>query len=358
MLYCSPEDLEVLSTPEGIGFYSPATGDRWLWEAAPSATVARVLSELRRPREEQDIRQFVESQTPDGSALVDALIGHELLKPFDPDGRTETSLGWADRGWSDAARLHMHVQSLANFDYSDPHGYRNDFRQMAEQVAQEGVPESFKSYDSAGSIALTRRETRLGSSGVNPGSTELQMNWTVDYLSDFLRLVVGRTGWKKLAASGQHFTRTSPSGGARQPTEAYLLVADVAGMERGAYHYSVEHHRLELLATDFDVEDFIRRNVIVMPHRGPKFLAFSMVYTTIFERSMHRYRESRSYRVMHFDIGHLFGTAHLLLDSTSAPYFSGYAVREEPVARLLGLDVLMESPMAHTTVGRGDMHGQ
>ena len=46
---------------------------------------------------------------------------------------------------------------------------------------------------------------------------------------------------------GQYVLKTSPSGGARHPTEVYPVVLRVDGVEPGLYHYSVKNHGLELL---------------------------------------------------------------------------------------------------------------
>jgi SagB-type dehydrogenase family enzyme len=352
MYYCSPSDLEVISTPEGVGFYDPATGDRWLWESAPSLAIIGMMSELRSPHAEKELMSVARAHFgAEAQTVVDALIEQEMLRPTTQRKRNISGMGWHEDGWADAARLHLHIQSLRNFDYSTPHGYRDDFKLMAENSTSERVPDKFKHYSQAPYVELSRDQSDIGKACMYAKSSSGDLSWNIDQLSDFLRLALGKTGTKKLAATGQHMTRTSPSGGARHPTEAYIFVAEVDGVRAGAYHYNVEKHGLELLRADFDVDDFIRRNIIVMAGRGPRRLAFSIVYTTIFERSMHRYREPRSYRVMHYDIGHLFGTSHLLLDSLDSPYFSGYAVSEAALCQIIGLPMYWETPMAHTTVG-------
>jgi hypothetical protein len=42
--------------------------------------------------------------------------------------------------------------------------------------------------------------------------------------------------------------KTSPSGGARHPIEAYVLVRRVTGIRPGVYHYSVKRHALSAAA--------------------------------------------------------------------------------------------------------------
>lgn len=351
MRYSCPNDLEILSTPNGIGFYDPVTGDHWIWETPPSRALLAFLSASREVTTAMDLESAARTHFGDAAtAVLAALIGAKLLVPHQINRRCVDSTAWGDYGWSAAARLHLHIQSLATQDYSASGGYSEDFRQMAVRLRTEAPPENFKRYPDASFLSLPRTVGSLGQ--VLVGTTEPCIaEWDTTHLGDFLRLVFGQIGTKRLAASGDHILRTSPSGGARHPTEAYIFIVNVHGVPPGIYHYCVEAHGLELVATPPNLDELIRNDIVVMRGREPSPLAFSIVYTTIFERSMYRYREPRSYRVVHLDIGHLFGTAHLLLDCAGVSYFSGYAVNEESIGGAIGLHILAESPMAHTTVG-------
>ena len=66
---------------------------------------------------------------------------------------------------------------------------------------------------------------------------------------------------------------------------------------------------------------------------------------------MHRYRDSRSYRVMHYDIGHLLQTTAYLSNAISAQYYGGYSLHDSAVEELIGIDGIFESAMAFAAVG-------
>jgi hypothetical protein len=75
------------------------------------------------------------------------------------------------------------------------------------------------------------------------------------------------------------------------------------------------------------------------------------LYSSIFERSMYRYRDSRSYRVINFDIGHLMQTVSYLAKSIGAHAYGGYSHKDALVDKFLGIDGVIESSMAYTALG-------
>lgn len=60
-----------------------------------------------------------------------------------------------------------------------------------------------------------------------------------------------------LTDSWQRVFKTSPSGGARHPTEVYLYARDVEGLAPGAYHYAAADHSLEYLGRRLDDERLV-----------------------------------------------------------------------------------------------------
>ena len=70
---------------------------------------------------------------------------------------------------------------------------------------------------------------------------------TAEELSLVLRYVWGCHGTARLGEDVVVLKKTSASGGSLHPIEVYPLVRAVDGIEPGLYHYSVEHHALELI---------------------------------------------------------------------------------------------------------------
>ena len=74
------------------------------------------------------------------------------------------------------------------------------------------------------------------------------------------------------------------------------------------------------------------------------------IYSSLFERSMFRYREPRSYRVMHYDLGHLMKNVNLISRAYSRDCYSGPSLPEKLIEELINLDGIRESVMSFSAV--------
>ncbi|WP_313055399.1 SagB/ThcOx family dehydrogenase [Pseudomonas lopnurensis] len=142
-----------------------------------------------------------------------------------------------------------------------------------------------------------------------------------------LQLSLGVTAWKSLGPD-RWAVRANPSSGNLHPTEAYLLVAGIEGLENGLYHYRPEDHALELRARHA-VEASTPRLAITL--------------TSVIWREAWKYGE-RAFRYGQLDIGHAVGTLRY------AAAVLGWRLQEQAqvgsatLARLAGVDRLEEFP--------------
>ena len=112
-------------------------------------------------------------------------------------------------------------------------------------------PAAVKRYDTAPSVELPKPRVRGGF----PAVLRDRRTWRrfgrrpidIDSLSALLHLSFGVQGWASTHGEGRVPLKTSPSGGARHPLEAYVVVRRAAGLESGIYHYASDVHRLERL---------------------------------------------------------------------------------------------------------------
>ncbi|MBS3050735.1 MAG: SagB/ThcOx family dehydrogenase [Candidatus Aenigmarchaeota archaeon] len=93
--------------------------------------------------------------------------------------------------------------------------------------------------------------------------------------------------------------RTYPSAGARFPIEIYPIVFNVDGLERGAYHYDMPRHRLEILLEQ-DLRD--RETEIVSPYLSNT--AAALVLTAVLARSEVKYG-NKAYPYSLIEAGHI-----------------------------------------------------
>jgi SagB-type dehydrogenase family enzyme len=163
-----------------------------------------------------------------------------------------------------------------------------------------------------------------------------------------LQVTWGVTARGRVPGQGDVFLKTSPSGGARHPTEVYLVAIDVNGLERGLYYYQPSQHALVRLPTAVDA----RTLAGYLPgqrwyHRAPALF----VMTTVFAREVWRYPFARAYRATLLDAGHLCQTFCLAATWLKLAPFCTMALADSRIEADLGIDGRSESVVYAAGVG-------
>lgn len=126
---------------------------------------------------------------------------------------------------------------------------------------------------------------------------------TLEQLGDCLFAAAGITGFGRPEAPGlEPFpVKASPSGGARNPYEAYVYVQRVGGLARGIYHYSGLEHTLALVRDD-------KLPPVSAMLGGQEWFdgaAALVILCARFERTMWKYLHPAAYRVVLIEAGHI-----------------------------------------------------
>jgi len=276
------------------------------------------------------------------------LEGRDQTRPDDEADR------WRARGWGDAFAYHQAVCNLPRFDYANKRGHHEDLEMMRGFVAEETPPDNYKDYPDAEFVPLAEKpvveqasiaEILLDQPAVlDPGRMDFATFSWLTYLA------FGQTFTRRMQVTGAHVAKTSPSGGSRHPTEVYAVVHDVEDVDPGIYHYSVRRNGLETIERG-PVSQWVREHVLCHPTRPGFTPAVVYIFSSIFARSMFRYREPFSYRVMSHDIGHVMQTMRYLARAVRRPSYTAYSFHDSVVAARLGLDGFDEAPMAYAIVG-------
>ena len=127
---------------------------------------------------------------------------------------------------------------------------------------------------------------------------------TVRTLSRFFEFALALSAWKK-AGESQWALRSNPSSGNLHPTEGYLVLPQIDGLDMrpGLYHYAPKEHGLELRA-EFPAEQMARLLAPFPPN------AFLIGLTSVHWREAWKYGE-RAFRYCNHDVGHAIGTARI-----------------------------------------------
>jgi SagB-type dehydrogenase family enzyme len=163
---------------------------------------------------------------------------------------------------------------------------------------------------------------------------------TREQLATLMGLSFGVQKWIDQQALGRAILRTSPSGGARHPIEAYVVVRKVAGVREGLYHYSADDHQLALLrrgAARARIERYL-------PGQGFYTEASVLVLmTAVFPRTEWQYQFPRAYRVVHLEAGHFCQTFCLVATALGLAPFCTAALADSVIEHDLEIDGVAES---------------
>jgi len=280
---------------------------------------------------------------------VAALVRQTFLQR---SGRTESPAerkmqSW--RHWNPAAGfLHFSTKDLAY--ESDPSMLRTHLKRL---VRAQPRPASVKRYLHAKQISLPQALTH----GEFPRVLAQRRTWrrfspdaiSAADLGTLLGLTWGVQEWAQAPEVGRFALKTSPSGGALHPIEAYVLARNVGGISPGLYHYDAERHKLELLRRGLSGKQ------ITGYLAGQDWFAGAaavVMMTAVFPRTQWKYKFPRAYRVVLAEAGHLCQTFCLVATWLGLAPFCTMALADSRIERDLGIDGVTESVLYAAGVGK------
>ena len=141
-------------------------------------------------------------------------------------------------------------------------------------------------------------------------------------------------------AAGTHVLfKTSPSGGARHPIEAYVLALRVSGLPKGLYHFAPDTGRLH------PVRRGASSSQLVEYLSGQWWFADAaalVLMTAVLPRVRWRYPHPRAYRSVLLGAGHLCQTFCLVATWLKLAPFCTQALADSRIERDLGADGIDE----------------
>ncbi|TKB61931.1 MAG: SagB/ThcOx family dehydrogenase [Nitrospira sp.] len=154
---------------------------------------------------------------------------------------------------------------------------------------------------------------------------------SVPSLSRWFEFALALSAWKK-AGESEWALRSNPSSGNLHPTEGYVVLPRIAGLDvvPGLYHYAPREHGLELRA-EFSAD---RLACLLAPFPTGAFL-FGL--TSVHWREAWKYGE-RSFRYCNHDVGHAIGSARVAAATLGWKMVLLDGVDQDTVAMLLGTD--------------------
>jgi SagB-type dehydrogenase family enzyme len=141
--------------------------------------------------------------------------------------------------------------------------------------------------------------------------------------------------------------KMTPSGGARNPYEAFVVVKNVVDLEPGLYHYSAIDHTLAKCdaPTDIDVGE------LLMGQEWANDMAAVIFLVAVLERTMWKYNDPNSYRVVLIEAGHIAQNMMLACTANKLTACPTGAIAHTFISKALSLDHITHTPVYALSIG-------
>ena len=139
----------------------------------------------------------------------------------------------------------------------------------------------------------------------------------------------------------------TPSGGARNPYEAYVWAQNVDGLARGIYHYSATTHALTRVN---DVPDFPPQDLVQAQDWADQMSA-TILLVGVLGRTGWKYMEPNAYRVVLIEAGHIAQNIMLAATEQNLTCCPTAALVHGRISALLKLEKLTHAPIYALTLG-------
>ena len=213
--------------------------------------------------------------------------------------------------WQASLEYHLATKDFPFLNYGkDSNGPLEALDRMADYSKQEPDTARIKTFRSD----LIREKIVSPSNGFNLLNTQAEKLSFREKLSAILAVTFGVTGeatcrWSEVPL----IRRTSPSGGSRHPSEGYVVFLERSSQSASSFHIQADIPALvkldEHLPPSWIERAFPHGDLAASPPSSERAL---VIVTCLFERNMYRYRESRTFRSVHMDGGHLLRTLETL----------------------------------------------
>ncbi len=170
---------------------------------------------------------------------------------------------------------------------------------------------------------------------------------TLQEISECLFAGLGITGYTKTETAILPLKMT-PSGGARNPFEAFVWARNVEGLEEGIYHYSAYDHSIERLDTE------IKHSVVDLM-RGQDWaedMPAIIFFVAVLRRTTWKYNDPNAYRVVMIEAGHIAQNMILACTGNDLTACPTAAIAHTQIAEMLGLNDIADTPVYALLVGK------
>lgn len=171
-------------------------------------------------------------------------------------------------------------------------------------------------------------------------------------LAQLLQRTVKAQAVVQVDADTEFLKKHVPSGGGLHPTETYLLVQRVEGLQPGLYHYHPVKHALVALPRQCQrpLQDVAQAML-----SGQDWFANAAAHLVLvprFARTNWKYRNhAKAYRALLLDVGHISQAVYMAATERGLAAFVTAAINEVDAEAVFALDGVTQSPVAIVGIG-------
>ena len=175
---------------------------------------------------------------------------------------------------------------------------------------------------------------------VKPSQISLQA------LSECLYAGLGITGFVRTETALLPLKLT-PSGGARNPFEAFIWVRNVESLDPGIYHYSALEHSLQYVAhcPDAPPQKFVQNQ------EWADHMPVILFLVAVLERVTWKYNDPNAYRVVMIEAGHIAQNIMLACTDRNLSACPTAALNHTQISELLDLKEITQTPIYTILIG-------
>jgi SagB-type dehydrogenase family enzyme len=318
---CSPASLDVLSS-----------ASRWL----PLSALADTLPGVRGSSVARELQRLIEL-----GALV--VAGTELA------GQDEE---YQER-WEWGVTAGLYHFSVRNERFADDVETR---MVLAERTARVTSPK-LTAEVGTDHIPLERVSTPLLELMWSRRSRRLfaELPVTLRQLACCLFSGLGVTGTVEQPLLGPMPLTMTPSGGARNPYEAYVYAQRVDGLARGIYHYAAREHALTPVP---QADEPPPASYLLSGQHWADSAAAVVFLVANYERTMWKYGHPNAYKVVQIEAGHIVQNMLLTATYEGLAGTPTAALQEDAIEQVLGEQDLCHSAVYAVVLGTPQLAGK
>lgn len=251
---------------------------------------------------------------------------------------------WARFGWAEASVYHEATRDYPFVKMDESDAFTTDEARMIEYVAAGRPPSIYQTRPHTSSIELRRAVEADGSPAARLASFDASQRRGLEGLGFLFDFCFGVRDVEPFNVQGDFLRKTIPSGGARHPTEVFFAAFAGAPVPPGVYHYNVEHHRLDCVNPGDQFAEFEDATFdLFQKYDDPPFGL--IVFTSVVERAMWRYRDARSARAIFVDVGHALMAYRGITNALGIHVYTYQKARDAMLCTLLRIDPKAQPPL-------------